>query len=111
MDSVDYVQFKIDIRSNTDLHQAKMFRVSDICVVAWDELTGRSDTAAFLIPRSALRSDHEVFIPFMDIHGNQNVQHMPLRHRRYKGYYIDYRGNADPLCPYALTTYIHSTIT
>lgn len=111
MDSVDYVQFKIDIRSNTDLHQAKMFRVSDSCVVAWDELTGRSDTADFLIPRSALRSDHEVFIPFMDIHGNQNVQHMPLRHRRYKGYYIDYRGNADPLCPYALTTYIHSTIT
>ncbi len=74
----DYVQFKIDIKGNHDLYQAQIFRVSDSCVVAWDELTGRTDTADLLVLRSDLRSDHEGFIQLMDAYGNQNTHRMPL---------------------------------
>ena len=78
MNGTDYVQFKIDISGNTDLYQAKLFRNSDGCVVAWDELTERNDTTDLLVLRSDLLSDHEGFVQFIDVRGNQGVHPIPL---------------------------------
>lgn len=78
MDGTDYVQFKIDIKGNTELYQAKIFRNSDSCVIAWDELTGQRDTADFRVLRSELHNDHEGFVAFMDIDGTQNTHQLSL---------------------------------
>ena len=74
----DYIRLKIDMVGDNPLYQAQVFRSIDHCVVAWDTLSGRNDTAEFMIPKPDLFEDNKVFIQFMDSRGNQYLHAHPL---------------------------------
>lgn len=77
-DGEDFMMLKIDVAGVNGLYQAQVFRSSDNCVVAWDELRGLRDTAEFMIRKIDLFVDNTVFIQFMDDRGNQNLHSNPI---------------------------------
>lgn len=77
-DGTDFISLKIDVVGVNALYQAQAFRSSDKCVLSWDELTGQSDTAEFMLSKTDLSVDNLVFIQFIDSRGNQNLHNNPI---------------------------------
>ena len=77
-DGTDFISLKIDVEGTNPLYQAQAFRSTDHCVLSWSELTGRSDTAEFMIRKSDILSDNTVFLQFIDSRGSQSLHDHPL---------------------------------
>ncbi len=68
----DMVRFELEVTSNIGLHQAQIFRSSDIIVLDWDYLNGeRKDTATFEVHRN--KWSNKVFFQVMDTRGNYHM--------------------------------------
>ena len=76
----DILRFRFDIESLGELHQAQVYRVSDVAIVGWTRLTGHHDTAEFLVRRDKLTNQQQIGIQMMDTHGNHNILHVHLGH-------------------------------
>ena len=72
------IRFRFDIETINTLHQAQVYRVSDVAIVGWVRLTGNRDTAEFLIRRNKLLNQRQIGIQFIDTQGNYNTLHVNL---------------------------------
>lgn len=67
------IRFELDVTSNIGLHQAQIFRKSDIIVIDWDYLNGNNrDTATFEVSRE--KWDTTVVLQIMDTRGNYHMK-------------------------------------
>ena len=67
------VLFRFNIENIDELHQAQAFRASDTSIVAWCELENNKDTAEFLISRSIIRKEQQLWLQIMDTQGDTNL--------------------------------------
>ena len=74
------IRFRFDIETLNTLHQAQVYRVSDVAIVGWVRLNGNRDTAEFLIRRNKLLNQRQIGIQFIDTQGNYNTLHVNLGH-------------------------------
>ena len=74
----DIIRFRFDIESLGELHQAQVYRLSDVAIVGWVRLSGNLDTAEFLIRRDRLKNQKRMGIQMMDTLGNHNILHVSL---------------------------------
>ena len=74
----DIIRFRFDIESLGELHQAQVYRVSDVAIVGWVRLTGNHDTAEFLVRRDKLANQKQIGVQMIDTLGNHNIEHVRL---------------------------------
>ena len=74
----DIIRFRFDIESLVELHQAQVYRVSDVAIVGWVRLTGNHDTAEFLVRRDRLKNQKQIGVQMIDTLGNYNTEHVRL---------------------------------
>ena len=74
----DIIRFRFDIESLGELHQAQVYRLSDVAIVGWVRLSGNLDTAEFLIRRDRLKNQKRMGVQMMDTLGNHNILHVSL---------------------------------
>lgn len=66
------VRFELDVTSNVGLHQAQVFRKSDIIMLDWDYLDGsREDTVTFEVNKN--KWSDTVVLQIMDVRGNYHM--------------------------------------
>ena len=79
------IRFKFDIESLGELHQAQIYRRSDVAIVGWERIDGNHATAAFFVRRNLLRNQNQMGVQMMDVLGNHYIEHIHL-------------GNLDQIC-------------
>ena len=60
------------------MHQAQVYRVSDVAIVGWVRLSGNHDTAEFLVRRDRLSNQKQIGVQMIDTLGNYNTEHVRL---------------------------------
>ena len=74
----DIIRFRFDIENLGELHQAQVYRVSDVAIVGWTRLSGNHATAEFLIRRDKLSNQKQIGVQMIDTLGNHNIEHVRL---------------------------------
>ena len=79
----DVLRFQIEVDSINGLHQAQIFRHSDVAILGWQPLDGNTDTAEFHIRRNILDNQKHVSVQVLDTQGNHNIARISVRHLPY----------------------------
>ena len=74
----DIIRFKFDIESIGELHQAQIYRYSDVAIVGWERIDGNHATAAFFVRRNLLRNQNQIGVQMLDTLGNHYIEHIHL---------------------------------
>ena len=76
----DIIRFRFDIESLGELHQAQVYRLSDVAIVGWERINGNHATAEFFVRRDKLRNQKQIGVQMMDVLGNHYIEHIHLGH-------------------------------
>ena len=74
----DIIRFRFDIENLGELHQAQIYRLSDVAIVGWTRLKGNLATAEFFVRRDKLINETQIHVQMMDTLGNHNIEHVRL---------------------------------
>ena len=76
----DIIRFRFDIESLGELHQAQIYRLSDVAIVGWTRLKGNLATAEFFVRRNKLINETQIHAQMIDTQGNYNTESIHLGH-------------------------------
>ena len=76
----DIIRFRFDIESLGELHQAQIYRLSDVAIVGWTRLKGNLATAEFFVRRDKLINETQIHVQMIDTQGNYNTESIHLGH-------------------------------
>ena len=74
----DIIRFRFDIESLGELHQAQIYRLSDVAIIDWTRLKGNLATAEFFVRRDKLINETQIHVQMIDTLGNHNIEHVRL---------------------------------
>lgn len=72
------VKLNLDVSSPFGLHQAQVFRSSDVGVLDWEYLEGNTDTIRFEFDRLSIFNESSVVVEIMDMNGNYLISNQAI---------------------------------
>ena len=77
--SLDVVEFNVEVESINALHQFHLFRAGDNGVLGWTEISGKRDTATIFARRIRLKNYPQVAFQVLDEKGNHLMHYINIR--------------------------------